>query len=151
MFSFRWLCWLWSLQPEQFFADLAFEVGQPQAAVEALRQAVRVNPSDEASLRALAKTLADEFQTPEAIELFWRAFDKAPDLEGQTNIVVALSNLYLRSNQFEKLIERLEMRSRETSPRRIFVSRLATMLCVDPRISYGFLAFHMISLILFIF
>ena len=97
----------------QFFADLAFEVGDPQAAVEALRQAVRVNPGDEASLRALAKTLADEFQTPESIELYWRAFEKAQDLESQTNIVVALSNLYLRSNQFEKIIERLELRSRE--------------------------------------
>lgn len=97
----------------QFFADLAFEVGQPRAAVDALRQAVRVNPGDEASLRALAKTLADEFQTPEAIELYWRAFDKAPDLDSQTNIVIALSNLYLRSNQFPKLIERLELRSRE--------------------------------------
>ncbi|MDA1229218.1 MAG: tetratricopeptide repeat protein [Planctomycetota bacterium] len=97
----------------QFFADLAFEVGQPQAAVEALRQAVRVNPGDGASLRALAKTLADEFQTPEAIDLYWRAFEKAQDLESQTNIVVALSNLYLRSDQFSKLIERLELRSRE--------------------------------------
>ena len=97
----------------QFFADLAFEAGQPNAAVDALRQAVRVNPGDEASLRALAKTLADEFQTPEAIDLYWRAFDKAQDLESQTNIVVALSNLYLRSDQFSKLIERLELRSRE--------------------------------------
>ena len=97
----------------QFFADLAFEVGQPQAAVEALRQAVRVNPGDEASLRALAKTLADEFQTAESSELYWRAFEKAQDLESQTNIVVALSNLYLRSDQFEKIIERLELRSRE--------------------------------------
>jgi len=97
----------------QFFADLAFEVGQPKIAVESLRQAVRVNPGDEASLRALAKTLADEFQTPEAIELYWRAFEKASDLESQTQIVVALSNLYLRSNQFPKLIERLELRSRE--------------------------------------
>ncbi len=97
----------------QFFADLAFEVGQPKIAVDSLRQAVRVNPGDEASLKALAKTLADEFQTPEAIELYWRAFEKAPDLESQTQIVVALSNLYLRSNQFPKLIERLELRSRE--------------------------------------
>jgi predicted Zn-dependent protease len=97
----------------QYFADLAFEVGQPQVAVESLRQAVRVNPGDEASLRALAKTLADEFQTSEAIELYWRAFEKAADLESQTNIVVALSNLYLRSNQFEKLIDRLERRSRD--------------------------------------
>ena len=97
----------------QFFADLAFEVGQPTIAVESLRQAVRVNPGDEMSLRALAKTLADEFQTPEAIELYWRAFEKASDLESQTQIVVALSNLYLRSNQFPKLIERLELRSRE--------------------------------------
>lgn len=97
----------------QFFADLAFQVGQPQAAVEALRQSVRVNPGDEAALRALAKTLADEFQTPEARDLYWRAFDKAQDLESQTNIVVALSNLYLRSDQFQKLIERLELRSRE--------------------------------------
>jgi tetratricopeptide (TPR) repeat protein len=97
----------------QFFADLAFEVGQPKIAVDSLRQAVRVNPGDEASLKALAKTLADEFQTPEAIELYWRAFEKAPDLESQTQIVVSLSNLYLRSNQFPKLIERLELRSRE--------------------------------------
>ncbi len=97
----------------QFFADLAFEAGQPNAAVDALRQAVRVNPGDEASLRALAKTLADEFQTPEAIDLYWRAFEKAQDLESQTNIVVALSNLYLRSDQFPKLVERLELRSRE--------------------------------------
>ncbi len=97
----------------QFFADLAFEVGQPKIAVDALRQAVRVNPGDEASLKALAKTLADEFQTPEAIELYWRAFEKVLDLESQTQIVVALSNLYLRSNQFPKLIERLELRSRE--------------------------------------
>jgi tetratricopeptide (TPR) repeat protein len=97
----------------QFFADLAFEVGQPKEAVESLRRAVRVNPGDEASLRALAKTLADEFQTPEAIELYWRAFEKAADLDSQTQIVVALSNLYLRSNQFPKLVERLELRSRE--------------------------------------
>jgi tetratricopeptide (TPR) repeat protein len=97
----------------QFFADLAFEVGQPKEAVESLRRAVRVNPGDEDSLRALAKTLADEFQTPEAIELYWRAFEKAADFDSQTQIVVALSNLYLRSNQFPKLIERLELRSRE--------------------------------------
>ncbi len=97
----------------QFFADLAFEVGQPKEAVESLRRAVRVNPGDEASLRALAKTLADEFQTPEAIELYWRAFEKAADLDSQSQIVVALSNLYLRSNQFPKLVERLELRSRE--------------------------------------
>ena len=97
----------------QFFADLAFEVGQPKEAVESLRRAVRVNPGDEASLRALAKTLADEFQTPEAIELYWRAFEKAANLDSQTQIVVALGNLYLRSNQFPKLIERLELRSRE--------------------------------------
>jgi tetratricopeptide (TPR) repeat protein len=97
----------------QNFADLAFEVGQPVAAVEALRQAVRVNPGDEASLRALAKTLAEEFQTSEAIELYWRAFEKAADLDSQTQIVAALSNLALRSQQFGRLIERLELRSRE--------------------------------------
>jgi tetratricopeptide (TPR) repeat protein len=100
-------------QAWQDFADLAFEVGQPVAAVEALRQAVRVNPGDEASLRALAKTLADEFQTAEAIELYWRAFGKAADLDSQTQIVSALSNLALRSQQFGRLIERLELRSRE--------------------------------------
>ncbi len=113
----------------QFFADLAFEVGQPEAAVEALRIAVRVNPGDEASLRALAKTLADEFQTPEAIELYWRAFEKAQDLESQTNIVMALSNLYLRSNQFEKIIERLELRSRELNLPTEMTRCIATAYC----------------------
>ncbi len=110
----------------QFFADLCFEVGKPDDAMNALRQAVRVNPGDEASLRALARTLADEFHTAEAIELYWRAFEKVPDLENQTAIVVLLSKLYLRTNQFEKLIQRLDLRAREHNLPREMSRHIAT-------------------------
>ena len=40
-------------------------------------------------LLTLAEALADQFRTDEAIELYWRAFEKSADLDGKLGIVIA--------------------------------------------------------------
>ena len=97
----------------QFYADIAFEAGQPAAAVAALRKAVRINPDDEAALKSLAKTLADEFQTAEAMELYWRAFERSAESDSREALLISLTDLALRSQTLPALLQRLEERSRE--------------------------------------
>ena len=91
----------------QFYATLCFQVGKQNEGLDALRRAVRVNPSDSKALLTLAQALADQFRTDEAIELFWRAFDTAEDLDGKNAIVASLTELYLRTNHFDRMIARL--------------------------------------------
>ncbi|MEO2019859.1 MAG: tetratricopeptide repeat protein, partial [Fuerstiella sp.] len=98
----------------QFFADLCFQLGKSNEGLEALRRSVRINPSDVVSLTALAKALAEQFRTPEAIELNWRAFDKSDTLDGRIAIVQPLTELYLRTNHFDRLITRLQNLGRQT-------------------------------------
>jgi tetratricopeptide (TPR) repeat protein len=102
----------------QFFADLCFQLGKPDEGLDALRRSVRLNPSDVASLTALAKALAGQFKTPEAIELNWRAFDKSNSLDARIAIVQPLTELYLRTNHFDQLIARLQNFGRKTDQQR---------------------------------
>ncbi|MEO6810538.1 MAG: tetratricopeptide repeat protein, partial [Isosphaeraceae bacterium] len=97
----------------QFFADLCMQLGRPDEGLDALRRAVRVNGSDVKAVTALADALAKEFRTEEAIELFWRAFDKADDLDGKLAAVARLAELYLQRNQFDRLVARLERERRD--------------------------------------
>ena len=96
----------------QFYADVCFQLGRPDEGLEALRRSVAVNPADEAALLSLAGALADQFRTDEAIDLYWRAFEQSPDLDGQISIVTRLANLYLRTNHFDRLVTRLETMAR---------------------------------------
>src|SRR5262249_46074991 len=57
----------------KFFAELCFQLGEREEGFEALRRSVRVNPSEPQVLLTLAAALADQYQTGEAIELYWRA------------------------------------------------------------------------------
>jgi tetratricopeptide (TPR) repeat protein len=102
----------------QFFADLCFQLGKPDEGLDALRRSVRLNPSDVASLKALAKALAEQFQTPEAIDLNWRAFDKSNSLDARIAIIQPLTELYLRTNHFDRLIARLQNVGRKTDQQR---------------------------------
>ena len=92
----------------QFFADLCFQLGETDEGFESLRRAVRVNPTDTKAMLTLADTLAEQFRTEEAIELYWRAFEKATDLDGKLGIVSKLTSLYLQRSQFDRLVARLE-------------------------------------------
>ncbi|HTU93977.1 MAG TPA: tetratricopeptide repeat protein, partial [Gemmataceae bacterium] len=102
----------------KFYAELCFQLGESEEGLEALRRSVRANPSEPQGLLALANALADRFRTGEAIELFWRAFDKTNDLDGKLPIIARLAELYLQNNQFDRLLERLERERREADKQR---------------------------------
>ncbi|MEM7474737.1 MAG: tetratricopeptide repeat protein [Planctomycetota bacterium] len=102
----------------RFFAGLCLQVGESKRGLDALRRNVRANPSDRDALDYLARVLAEEFKTDEAIELYWRSFDEAGDVDSKLPVIEALTELYLRTNRFEMLLERLELTSREENKQR---------------------------------
>lgn len=109
----------------RFLADLCFALGDAERSFEALRRAVRVNPGDVAALKTLAEALASRFETAEAIELYWRAFDKAESLDARTTIIQSLAELYLRTNHFDRMVARLKNKTRGLSERREMLICLA--------------------------
>ncbi len=68
-----------SASPEhsEFFASLCFQHGRVEEGLDALRRTVRANPRDTRAVLTLAETLAGQYQADEAIEMYWRAFDRA--------------------------------------------------------------------------
>lgn len=102
----------------RFYAELCFQLDKPEEAFDALRRSVRVNPSDVEALEPLAQALSDHYRTDEAIELYWRIFDAATDLAGQLSAIERLAPLYLRTNHFDRLTDRLTRLSRESESQR---------------------------------
>ncbi len=98
----------------QFFAELCFQLGRNDEGVDALRRAVRVNPNEPKVILALAETLASQYRTDEAIEIYWRAFEKAEDLEAKLGMITRLTDLYLQRNQFDRLLARLQSNQNES-------------------------------------
>ena len=101
----------------EFFAQLCFQLGKSEEGLDALRRAVRVNPNDTKITLTLAETLAGQYRTDEAIEMYWRAFDKAEDLDAKLSTVARLTDLYLQRNQFDRLLTRLQHQERDAGPR----------------------------------
>ncbi len=102
----------------QFFAELCNQLGEVEEGLDTLRRAVRVNPSDIKAITTLGEALAREFRTEEAIELYWRAFAKSPELDAKLSTVGRLTDLYLQRNQFDRLVARLEREGRESKQQR---------------------------------
>ncbi len=102
----------------EFLAQMCFRLGKSDEGLEALRKAVRINPNEPHLIMALAAALADQLRTDEAIEVYWRAFDKSETVEDKTNLTQKLVPLYQQINQFDKLIERFERDRREEEMRR---------------------------------
>ena len=61
---------------------------------------------------------AGEFRTEEAIELYWRAFDRTVDLDGKLRVISRLAELYLQRNQLDRLLDRLERYQAEAARER---------------------------------
>jgi tetratricopeptide (TPR) repeat protein len=101
--------------PETYkaFAELCFQLGEAEEGLQTLRRAARVNPGETQVLLTLAGALADRFRTAEAIELYWRAFDRATALDDRLAVVPRLADLYLQTNQFDRLLERLQRGERD--------------------------------------
>jgi tetratricopeptide (TPR) repeat protein len=109
----------------EFLAQMCFRLGKSDEGLEALRKAVRINPNEPHLIMALGNALADQVRTDEAIEVFWRAFEKSEELDDKTSLVTKLVPLYLQINQFDKLVERLERDRREEEKRRVMTICLA--------------------------
>jgi tetratricopeptide (TPR) repeat protein len=112
-------------ETHQFFADLCFQLGATDEGLDALRRAVRANPSDPKGLLTLADALAQQFRTDEATELSWRAFERTKELDEKLGIVAKLTDLSLQQNQFDKLLARLERLGQEPAQQRESVFCLA--------------------------
>ena len=50
--------------------------------------------------------------------MYWRAFDKAEDLDDKLDVVSRLTELYLQRNQFDRLLTRLQHQDRDDGRRR---------------------------------
>jgi tetratricopeptide (TPR) repeat protein len=90
----------------EFFAQLCFRLGRRDEGLDALRKAVRINPNEPRLTLALGGALAEDLQTREAIELYWRAFEKTEEVEDMTSLMTKLTPLYEQLNQFDQLVER---------------------------------------------
>lgn len=101
----------------EFYARLCFQLGKAEEGVDTLRKAVRINPTEPHLIMALGAALSNELRADEAIEVYWRAFEKTDDLDDKTSLTVKLTELYLQVNQFDKLLERLERDRREEEKR----------------------------------
>src|SRR5262249_21499422 len=97
----------------QFYAQLCFQLGKTDEGLEALRRSVRLNPSETKGMLSLAAVLAERLRTDEAIELYWRGFQKAGGLAEKLQVVASLTDLHLQTNHFDRLLERLERQRRE--------------------------------------
>lgn len=102
----------------EFFSQLCFQLGENDEGLQSLRRSVRVNPSDPKGLLMLAAALAEQFRTSESIELYWRAFEKCTNLDDRLTVIPRLAELYLQTNQFDRLLERLERQRREPDQHR---------------------------------
>ncbi|MDA1049521.1 MAG: DUF1583 domain-containing protein [Planctomycetota bacterium] len=109
----------------EFYARLCFQLGKSEEGVDTLRKAVRINPTEPHLIMALGAALSEELRADEAIEVYWRAFEKTDDLDDKTSLTMKLTDLYLQVNQFDKLLERLERDRREEDKRHAMTICLA--------------------------
>ncbi len=100
----------------EFFAQLCFNLGKPEEGLDALRRAVRANPNESSVVLRLAETLAGQYQTDEAIEMYWRAFDRSEELDHKLDVVKKLTELYLQRGQLDRLFARLQHQERDDRP-----------------------------------
>ncbi len=86
--------------------------------MQALRKAIRINPNEPSLMMTLGASLADQLRTEEAIELYWRAYEKSDEVSDKSTMVTKLVPLYSQLNQLEKLFERLQRERQEEENRR---------------------------------
>ncbi|MCA9083764.1 MAG: tetratricopeptide repeat protein [Planctomycetaceae bacterium] len=96
---------------QRFYADLQTEAGHFDDAIRFLRDVVQSNPTDAAGFVRLAELQADQFQTQEAIQNYWRAFDLETHLESQLRLTQSLCDLYLRLDQSDTFLKELQDRT----------------------------------------
>ncbi|MEQ1829393.1 MAG: tetratricopeptide repeat protein, partial [Pirellula sp.] len=102
----------------EFFAQLCFRLNKPTEGLDSLRKAIRINPNEPYLIMTLGAALAENRKTEEAVEIYWRAFEKSENLDDKTSLITKLVPLYQERKQFSALIDRLQLRRRIEDQRR---------------------------------
>lgn len=102
----------------EFYAQTCFRLGEFDEGMQALRKAIRINPNEPSLMMTLGASLADQMRTDEAIELYWRAYEKSDEVSDKSTMVTKLVPLYSQLNQLDKLFERLQRERQEEENRR---------------------------------
>lgn len=103
----------------EFLAQMCFRVGRVDDGLDALRRAIRINPNEPRLTLLLGSALSDHGKQSEAIEIFWRAFEKTEDLDDKTSLILKMVPLYSVKKQSNALIEKLKQLHRGEDDRRI--------------------------------
>ncbi len=109
----------------EFYAQTCFRLGKTDEGLDALRKAVRINPNDAHLIMALGNALSEQLRTEEAIELYWRAFDKSEEVDDKVLLTMKITPMFQQINQFDKLIDRFERDRKEEEKRRVATICLA--------------------------
>ena len=102
----------------RFYADMLLGIGRRKDGIEALRRAVRLDPTDTTTLSSLADVLFDSNEIDEALEILWRIFNRTEDLQGKIGAVTRMSTYYQQAQRFDQLIERLRQSASDPASRR---------------------------------
>ncbi|MGL6196681.1 MAG: tetratricopeptide repeat protein, partial [Thermoguttaceae bacterium] len=102
----------------RFYADMLLSVGNQQGGIEALRRAVRIDPTDQTSMSSLANALNISGQSDEAIDILWRLFERAEDLSSKMLMVSRLTTIYQQERKFNLLAERLKQNVNDPAGKR---------------------------------
>ena len=102
----------------RFVADLFLTANRRTEAIGLLRQALIHEPGNTDVLRILAQTLADSEQHEEAIELFWRLYERLEHFPAKLSVIEILATQYNQLDRDDDLVERLQLLSRNYDRRR---------------------------------
>lgn len=102
----------------RFYADMLLSIGRRDEGIEALRRAVRIDPSDRTTLNSLANALAEAGQTEESMQILWRIFQRTEEFQEKLGLVSRLAQFYQQERQFNRLIDRLRQGASDASGRR---------------------------------
>ena len=102
----------------RFVADLFLSAHRRVEAIGLLRQALVHEPGNADVLRLLAQTLADSEQPEEAIELFWRLYERLEHFPAKLSVIEILATEYNKLGRDEDLVEHLQLLSRQHERRR---------------------------------
>ena len=83
------------------------------------------------SVSMLAQTLADSEQPEEAIELFWRLYERLEHFPAKLSVIEILANEYTKLGRVDELVERLQMLSRNFDRRREAMQALARVFLIQ--------------------
>ena len=101
-------------------AAVAFRLGETEEGLNALRRAVQLVPRDTSVRGHLAQSLADHDRPNEAIEHYWRCFELADDLSDKLPLVSAITHLSVKTQQYDKLLDKLrQLRRRHEAPKQL--------------------------------